>query len=82
MINRDTNPETMAQWMQAWTALGRWQALNARLSHDATPLTSGWARRSSANCGPSGVPAGVSTQALRIGNGAHGPVVLRKRRND
>jgi hypothetical protein len=47
MNNRNAKPELLAQWMQAWTTLGRWQALNARLSREAAPLTSGWAQRSS-----------------------------------
>ncbi len=54
MNNRNANPELLAQWMQAWTTLGRWQALNARLSQELTPrpreaasLTSCWANRSS-----------------------------------
>ena len=59
MINRDSNPELMAQWMQAWKTLGRWQALNARLSRDATPLRSGWALRST-NCRWPGVPVAVA----------------------
>jgi hypothetical protein len=50
MINRNTNLEWMAQRTHAWKALGRWQTLNARLSREALPLTSGWARRSSENC--------------------------------
>ena len=49
MIYRDTNLKLMAQWAQAWKTLGRWQALNARLSREAPALTSGWATRSSAN---------------------------------
>ena len=49
MNNRNPNPELLAHWMQAWTTLGRWQALNARLSREATPLTTGWAHRSSPN---------------------------------
>jgi hypothetical protein len=68
MINRDTNLESMAPWMQAWKTLGRWQALNARLSRDATPLTSGWARRSSTNYRRSDVPAGASTPPPQAGN--------------
>ena len=65
MIYRDTNPESMTHWMQAWTALGRWQALNARLSRDAAPLNSGWAKRSSTSCRRSGVHAGASTPQER-----------------
>jgi len=49
MTNRNTNLEWMAQRTHAWKALGRWQALNARLSREALPLTSGWARPSSEN---------------------------------
>jgi hypothetical protein len=48
-IKRETNPTLMAHWLQEWKTLGRWQALNARLSRDATPISSGWARRSSSN---------------------------------
>jgi hypothetical protein len=61
MSNRDSNAELMAHWMQAWTTLGRWQALNSRLSAQAAPLRSGWARRSSRSCRWPGVPAAVST---------------------
>lgn len=68
MINRDTNLDSMAHWMEAWNALGRWQALNARLSRDAVPLTSGWALRSSAHCRRPGVPAGASTPPLQAGS--------------
>lgn len=50
MNKRDANLELMAHWSQAWTTLGRWQALNARLSKEATPQDFGWARRSFANC--------------------------------
>jgi hypothetical protein len=68
MINRDTNLESMTRWMQTWTALGRWQALNARLSRDAAPLTSGWAKLSSTSCRRSGVPARASTPPLQAGS--------------
>jgi hypothetical protein len=68
MINRDTTLESMAHWMQAWKALGRWQALNARLSRDAAPLTSGWAKRCSTSCRHSGVPAGASTPPQQAGS--------------
>lgn len=64
MNNRDPNLELMAHWMQAWKTLGRWQALNARLSRDAAPLTSGWAQRSSPTCRWPGVPAAVSTPRI------------------
>jgi hypothetical protein len=47
MNDRNANPELLANWMQAWTTLGRWQTLNARLSRDPAPLTSGWTHRSS-----------------------------------
>jgi hypothetical protein len=62
MTNRDPNLELMAQWMQAWKTLGRWQALNARLSRDATPLTSGWARRSSQSYKERPAPERVSIE--------------------
>jgi hypothetical protein len=46
-FKREANPTLMAHWLDEWKTLGRWQALNARLSRDAAPISSGWARRSS-----------------------------------
>jgi hypothetical protein len=69
MNNRDANFELMANWTQAWKTLGRWQALNSRLSRDATPLTSGWARRSSMTCRVPGITAAVSTHPRGIDTG-------------
>lgn len=43
---REANLLLMAHWAQAWTTLGRWQALNSRLSKETTPQDSGWAQRS------------------------------------
>jgi len=77
MINRDTTLESMAPWMQAWATLGRWQALNARLSRDAAPLTSGWARRSSTNYGRPGAPADASTPPARARSRGLDPVAVR-----
>ena len=39
MNKREAYLELMAHWTQAWTTLGRWQALNARLSTEMTRLT-------------------------------------------
>jgi len=68
MINRDTNSELKATRLQAWKTLGRWQALNSRLSRNAAPLTSGWAQRSSQICKWPGVPAAVSTDRVTTGS--------------
>jgi hypothetical protein len=64
MNNRDPNLDLMTNWTQAWKTLGRWQALNSRLSRNAAPLTSGWARRSLVTCRRPGVPAAVLTHPL------------------
>jgi hypothetical protein len=65
MNNRNANPELLAHWMQAWTTLGRWQALNARLSKEAAPLTTGWAH----HCSPSfGKHAVAGASAARPGS--------------
>jgi hypothetical protein len=64
MNDRNPNLDLMANWMQAWKTLGRWQALNSRLSRNAVPLTSGWARRSSMTCRRHGIPAAASTHPL------------------
>ena len=45
MTKREANLVLMTHWSQAWTTLGRWQALNARLSRETTPQEHGWARR-------------------------------------
>lgn len=60
MTKREANLTLMTHWMQAWTTLGRWQALNARLSREMTPRDFGWAQRSSASSRWHAVPAGVS----------------------
>lgn len=44
----EANQRLMAHWAQAWTTLGRWQALNSRLSKETLPLESGRARSSAA----------------------------------
>jgi hypothetical protein len=49
---RNSNRVLMNHWAKAWTTLGRWQELNARLSREMTPPTggsSGWMPRSSAS---------------------------------
>lgn len=46
---REANQMLMAHWLDQWKTLGRWQALNARLSRETAPISSGWARRSSPN---------------------------------
>lgn len=46
---REANLLLMAHWAQAWTTLGRWQALNSRLSKETSAQDLGWARRSAAN---------------------------------
>ena len=61
MINRETNLVLALHLMPASRTCGRWQALNARLSREAAPLTSGWARHSSASCKRPGIRVGVST---------------------
>ena len=68
MSTRESNLELMTHWSQAWRTLGRWQALNSRLSRDAAPLTSGWAQRSSLSCTWHGVPAAVSTPRFQLGS--------------
>ena len=65
MNDRNPNTELLAHWMQAWTTLGRWQALNARLSKDATPLTTGWAHHSSPSFRKNAV---ADASALRPGS--------------
>jgi hypothetical protein len=45
---QETNQRLMAHWAQAWTTLGRWQALNSRLSKETPPLESGWTRPAAA----------------------------------
>ena len=45
---REANLLLMAHWAQAWTTLGRWQALNSRLSKETAAQDFGWARRSAA----------------------------------
>lgn len=47
MNKRDSNQLLMAHWMEAWQTLGRWQALNARLSRELTPRDVAWTTRSS-----------------------------------
>ena len=37
MTKREANLELMAYWTQAWTTLGQWQALNARLAKTNAP---------------------------------------------
>jgi hypothetical protein len=37
MNRREHNHLLMAHWTEAWRMLGRWQALNARLSRDLSP---------------------------------------------
>lgn len=62
MNKREPNAALMAQWTQAWTTLGRWQELNARLSRE--PATnSGWARRSMKTSRWPAVPAVVSAMS-------------------
>lgn len=46
---REANLLLMAHWTQAWTTLGRWPALNARLSKESAAPSSGWAKRSGEN---------------------------------
>lgn len=43
----EANQVLMAHWLQAWTTLGRWQALNSRLSKETVAEDFGWAKRSS-----------------------------------
>lgn len=74
MNNRNANPELLAHWMQAWTTLGRWQALNSRLAlsmdarqgRDSAPLPSSWAHRSSPSFKQDDV---ADASALRPGSG-------------
>jgi hypothetical protein len=44
MFKRDTNPELMVAWARAWTTLGSWQALNARLSRELA-VSPTWGRQ-------------------------------------
>jgi hypothetical protein len=61
MSKREDKTELMAHWTLAWETLGRWQALNARLSAESLPQDFGWARRSAAasrwRAPPASVPA-------------------------
>ena len=58
---RETNQVLMAHWLQAWTTLGRWQALNSRLSKEAAAQDFGWAKRSADSSRPRASHAAVST---------------------
>jgi hypothetical protein len=44
MFKRQTNPELMVAWARAWTTLGSWQELNARLSRGPA-VSPTWARQ-------------------------------------
>lgn len=60
MTKPEAKHELMAHWAQAWTTLGRWQALNARLSKEIAPRNTVWRQRSSRIFVTRAVPAGVS----------------------
>jgi hypothetical protein len=62
MNNRVAALPLMTHWMQEWQTLGRWQALNARLSRDASPENFGWARRSLSSCRSPDARVAVSAQ--------------------
>jgi hypothetical protein len=65
MNKPEANRELMAHWTQVWTTLGRWQALNARLSNELSPKNSNWGRRSSGIFAARVVSARASMWAAR-----------------
>ena len=66
MSKREANPLLMAYWMHEWQTLGRWQALNSRLSRQVNTHESGWASRCSANYSPAGSAAVSTTRRIVV----------------
>jgi hypothetical protein len=63
---RNANRVLMKHWAQAWTTLGRWQQLNARLSREMSPPAldpfSSWTLRSNGN---SSRPAALGAASVK-----------------